>query len=466
MKVELGQHIGSFRLPSGEIASGVLSLERGDGPRVALNATTGLQDPKGGFSIPGPVAPFDSMTGWLRSNLDVQLGPGALNEWFPGQAVAGARWAVVGFDLDHAATGWTRVKVRLTGLDQMVKSRLGPRHLPLVDDGNGVYSVDALEEGNLESEFDGVRVVAGHDLVTQLGNPHAFILESIATVVFEAETPQPIRVWMDDWIHPLVTLVSLATSQHEHLTTVLLTNEGSTDAAGHARGYLFGDEISQEDVKSNLRMGRSGGWLRSLIRLDMAPPLAELIQASRSGITSESAMSLHSLSLDEELPAQVRLLMNIQALEALDTADHKMSEGLKYEERKERFKEIIEELKDANNDKAATFLKKKASARFGRPLSGRLHRLCSQLPNRETVTAKLNDDLDPVGSYLSDHGKSHDTPFVCLEAIRNLLSHGQDVPAIITQTALGAASRLLRLDLLRRLGLNEEQLDAANEAIA
>lgn len=467
MRIDFGQHMGTFSLPTGEHAAGVLILEQGRGPRVELVAEKGLQDPGDEFSILGPALRFDAMDGWLRSNLDLRLGPGYIGEFLPRQMVAGAKWVVVGFDLASAESGWTKVKVRLTGLDHLVGSRLTERRIPFADAEDRTYTVRVAQDGGFESEADGIRIVAGQDLVTNFGNPHAFILESYASATFTSEGPVPLVDWLDDWIRPLLTLVSLGTGQYEHLSTVLLETDGKTgEWADRARGHLYAEDISQDDVKSSMRMTSDGRQVVPLFKLSDAPPLVELIKSWRSGGASDSALSLHRHSLDEDIPEQVRFLMKVQALEALDTADHEDKEGPEFEAHKERFNEIVDDLRRTEDTSAAAFLEAHAQARFGPSLETRLERLCKQIPGRRKLKNQIGEALATAKAFLdSQEEKDHDPPLRRIAAIRNLLSHGQQVPHAAVREALGAADRLLSLDLLRRLGFSDPQLLSANEAI-
>lgn len=472
-----GDHTGRFTLPDGRPAHGTLTLARDKPPRVSLHPEEATPIGPEGRGFPQE-SEVEQLIGDLHSNEEVIIGDAHLSEWFPDQFIASGRWALIGLSITTVAIpGWVTLRVRLTGLETVLGDAIAATSWPRsaeVDPQR--FSVDLNRDAGYESKAEGVLVKVNYDQTFSAADPFAFSLSNYATTTLTADDPLGVDEWVRGWIDPLVALISLATGERERINTVTLSAPDPTphqrvvDMAPEIKAHLWGGGIHQQDQAAERRTRPDGTPLLPLFTLSDAPPLAELIQRWRASVADETAASLYRLAIDRTLPAQVRYLLNAQALESLDAgalAATELAEDADHADRRAAVLEVLGAVGDDLLDVAAKrFIREHLTRRPYRSLGGRLSRLIKSVPSHETRTAEWTRKTEDLGEELDALGRTSTPLHERLASARNALSHG----AALTPQAIEPANRvleaLLRGQLLERLGFDDEQLTTAYDRIA
>lgn len=393
-----GDHSGRFTLPDGRRAHGTLTLASNRPPRVSLHpdSPTAVGPEPSGFPRDTEI---DVLVGDLYSNEEVIIGDVHLSEWFPDQFIASGRWALTGLSITSVpAEGWRTIHVRATGLEVVLGNAIAATSWPrTMDVYPQRFSADLNSNAVYESAAAGITVKVSYDQMFSAADPYRFSLTNYATATFVADSPRGVDDWVRGWIDPLVALMTLATGEREQLNTVTLSapDANRPDRAGQAArqitAQLWGSGIHQQDQVAERRTRPDGSPLVPLFTLAKAPPLVELIQRWRASIAEETVASLYRLAIDRTLPAQVRYLLNAQALESLDAgteAETEAAEDAIHAERRRAAVESIDALGDERLDPTAKrFLRENLTRRPYRSLGGRLSRVIRSVPSHEVKLA-------------------------------------------------------------------------------
>lgn len=472
-----GDHGGRFTLPDGRRAHGTVTLASDKPPRVSLHPDEPTPIGPEGRGFPQETE-LDQLVGDLHSNEEVIVGDVHVSEWFPNQFVASGRWALIGLSITEvAAEGWTTMRVRLTGLESVLGNAIAATWWPRsaeVDPQR--FSADLNRDATHVSEAAGVSVKVNYDQTFSAADPFGFSLSNYATATLRADSPLGVDEWGRAWLDPLVALMSLATGERERINTVTLSTPDPTphhrvvDMTAEIKAQLWGGGIHQQDQAAEHRTRPDGAPLLPLFTLSDAPPLAELIQRWRASVADQTAASLYRLAIDRTLPTQVRYLLNAQALESLHAsaaAEAELAEDEAHAERRAAVLELLgavgDDLLDAD---VKRFIREHLTRRPYRSLGGRLSRLITSIPSHETRAAEWTRQTEALGAELDGVGRTSAPLHERLASARNALSHG----AALTPQAIAPANRvleaLLRGQLLKRLGFDDDQLTTAYDRIA
>lgn len=463
---------GRFTLPDGRRAHGTLSLEGDKPPRVSLHPDDPAGVGPGGRGFPQETQ-LDVLVGDLFSNEEVIVGDVHLSEWFPDQFVASGRWALIGLSItSQAATGWTTLRIRLTGLDSLLGNAIAATWWPNTMDVDPLrFSADLNREAVYESASAGVRVTVQYDQTFSAADPFKFSLSNYATATLVADAPLTVDDWVRGWVDPLLALVTLATGEREQIDNVSLSVPNPDErvraaiADAEVTAQLWGAGIHQQDRAAERRTRPDGSPLVPLFTLGEAPPLAELLQRWRASVADQTAALLYRLAIDRTLPPQVRYLLNAQALESLDSSAEASIELAEDEVHARQGAELLEALSAVDDDQldaaAKQFIRKNLMRRPPRSLAGRLNRLIRRVPAYEPLAAEWTRQTEDLSRELDSIRRTSGPLHERLASARNALSHGEALSPHVVAAANRVLEALVRGQLLERLGFDSEQLASA-----
>jgi hypothetical protein len=463
-------------LPDGRSATGTLTLAGNRPPTLSLVPDTPATIPEGGKGFPQSTA-IPRLTGHLFSNDEVVLGDAHVTEWFHDRFAVSARWAVIGLSVaDVDDDQWSRLEVRMTGLNLVLGNAIAATHLPTSGETRPLrYSVDLDPDARCVSETEGVTVDVGYETRSSLGDPYRFTVTNLATARLTAAVPLGVDHWLREWIVPLRDLLSLATGMREAIASVtLLTPEIGADVKNQRatiRGVLFGSGITQEKVPAERRTRRGGSYVSPSFILRDAPPLASMIRAWKTELSEATAAPvLFRLAMDPELPTSVRVLLSAQAIEALDAsqrADHEMAEDTKHRASRERAVTAIDALdSEVLDPEVRAFVRKSLSRSPFRSFAGRVKRSMDHIPDWSSQQAAWDAATELLKTELEAVGRVAEPLHERLASTRNALSHGEYLSASALRPAGEILERLLRGLFLTRIGFGEDGLAMAYERMA
>jgi ApeA N-terminal domain 1 len=471
-----GNHSGLFTLPDGRRAHGTLTLASNRPPQVSLHPDNPRPVGPEGRGFPRETE-IDVLVGDLYSNEEVIVGDVHLSEWFPDQFLASGRWALIGLSITSVPeTAWSRVQVRVTGLEVILGNAIAATWWPRTMDVDPQrFSADLNRDAVFECAADGVTVKVSYDHAFSAADPFKFSLTNYATATLVANAPLAVDDWVRGWIDPLVALITLATGERERMNTVTMSAPGpnpldhGSRAVPEITAQLWGSGVHQRDQAAERRTRPDGSPLVPLFMLANAPPLVELVRRWHASIANETAASLYRLAIDRTLPAQVRYLLNAQALESLDSgtqAEAEAAEDTVHAERRGAVLEAINALDNEHLDPAAkAFLQQNLTRRPHRSLAGRLSRLMRCVPLHETRVRNWTKQTEVLAQELNAIGRISTPLHERLASARNALSHGVG----LTPHAVAPANRILELllrgQLLERLGFDDDQLADAYDRV-
>ncbi len=472
-----GDHGGRFTLPDGRSAHGTLTLASNKPPQVSLHPHAPAAIGPEGRGFPRDTE-VELLVGDLYSNEEVLVGDVHLSEWFPDQFIASGRWALIGLSITSIpAARWTTIQVRATGLEVVLGNAIAATWWPrTVDVDPQRFSADLNREAVYESVAEGVTVRVSYDHMFSAADPYRFSVTNYATATLVSDSPLGVDDWVRGWIDPLVALMTLATGEKELINAVTLSAphpnplDRASSAAPEITAQLWGSGIHQREQAAERRTRPDGSPLVPLFSLAKAPPLAELVRRWRASVADETVASLYRLAIDRTLPAQVRYLLNAQALESLDAgtqAATEASEDAAHAERRRAVVESVEALNDEHLDPVTKgFLRENLTRRPYRSLGGRLSRLIRRVPSHETRVGVWTRQTEVLAQELNTMGRTSVPLHERLASARNALSHG----VALTPRAVAPANRILealvRGQLLERLGFDDEQLADAYDRVA
>jgi hypothetical protein len=469
IRVKTGDHNGRFALPSGEEVNGTLTLGADRPPSVSLHPDD-PGEPTGIRSFPRD-SRASELVGYLFSNDEVIIGDVYLSEWFLRQVMASGRWALVGLNITQVPDRrWSTLEVRITGLETVLGNAITATAWPMVANVEPQrFSADLNTAANYASTGDDVTVWTRYLWSFQPSDPYRFSVSNFATATFVADQPRTVDEWVNQWMNPLLGLVTLATGEREHINSALFSAPDPTRTADHTRfqaeiqGQLFGAGIHQQNTPAERRTRANGAPLVPLFTLADAPPLADLIRAWRTNLGERPATALYRLSMDPTLPSSVRYLLCAQALESFHAEDHAEHEESEDEAYAKDFTAAISSLiaipDDVLDSSVKRFLKKNVRRTPPRSLANRIHQVLAAIPDHKTLTRTWVERTEPLVPQLTALGYLTEPLAERLGSIRNVLSHGS---ATLPGRPVHAASRiletLLRGQFLSHLGFNEQQL--------
>lgn len=470
-----GDHSGRFTLPDGREAYGTVSLAPNTPPRASLHPDTPTPIGPEGRGFPQQTR-VDQLIGHLYSNEEVILGDVHLTEWFPDQFSASARWALIGLDATRTPDGlWNSVQVRATGIESLLGNAIASTSWPKsmdrsLDSPPLRLSADLNPEAKYVSDVDGVTVTAQYDPTFTAADPYRFEVNNYATVELESATPLSVDAWLRDWINPLVGVIALATGEREEINTVFMSapdpnRREASPIPARLKGQLFGAGVHQRDQIAERRPRRDGTPLIPVFTLEQAPPLAVMIRTWLEQLADQAASALYNLALDTSLPPSVRFLLCVQAVEALDSSDNAVDErkddDVHREQRKSALRAINQIAEENLDPLTKRFATENLMRRPHRPLSGRLQRIASALPDHQSTVADWLKKTDTLGRFLESQNRTSHPLQERLASTRNALSHGDSIPASALTPAIHILETLLRGQLLGRLGFAGEHLETA-----
>lgn len=231
-----GEHIASLDLRD-QRGTAVLTLEPNRPPTAAVD----------GWSLPEDAVDRDSETGtvttsfpareqsdviWgrMRNNLPVALIHADVEHWIMGRARVVGDTALVGFGLDNAPDlTFRRLSLQMSGLGQIIGHGV-VAHEPwtMGDKADGPFRdlpVKISTEAVLEWDEPGLFCAAGF-AVRQggIGDPFHLSITAAPYVSVTADDPRSSHIWLNEWVRPLLNLVSLATRESQRLSWVTLAN--------------------------------------------------------------------------------------------------------------------------------------------------------------------------------------------------------------------------------------------------
>lgn len=469
IRLQDGDYNGRFSLPSGEEVNGTLTLGADRPPFLSLHPDD-PGDLSGVRSFPRD-SRTPELVGYLFSNEEVIVGHVRLSELFPRQVEGSGRWALVGLDIVRVPDRrWNTLQIRLTGLEALLGSAISSTQWPhntSVDPQR--FSADLNMAANYTSTRDAVAVSAKYRWSFSPADPYRFSLMNFPTATLTTHQPLTVDEWAEEWVNPLLGLLTLATGEGERITSVHFSAPDPARAADspsdrdEIRGQLFGAGIHQQDMPAERRTRSDGTPLVPLFTLGDSPPLADLVRTWRTGLGERTATALYRLSMDPTLPPAVRYLLCAQALESLDAEDHAAQEDAENDaydrERSAAMAELMAVPDSVLDPSIKKFLKKNVRREPLRSLANRLHHILAAIPNREILVATWTERTNPlVPNLVALNYRTEPLP-ERLGSIRNILSHGS---ATLSGGPVHAATRiletLLRGQLLISLGFNREQL--------
>jgi ApeA N-terminal domain 1/Apea-like HEPN len=468
IRVQDGDHNGRFALPSGEEVNGTLTLGADRPPSVSLHP----DDPAGltGVSSFPQNSRAPELVGYLFSNDEVIIGDVFLSEWFLRQVEASGRWALVGLDITQVPDRrWNTLQIRMTGLQALlgnaISSTLWPKDTS-VDPPR--FSADLNTTANYTSTTDAVTITVKYHWSLSPTDPYRFSLTNYATATLTTDQPLTVDEWAEEWVNPLLGLLTLATGERERITSALFSAPDPSRTADDARfpeitGQLFGAGIHQQDMPAERRTRPDGTPLVPLFALADAPPLADLIRNWRTSLGERTATALYRLSMDPTLPPPVRYLLCAQALESLHAEDHTAQEAAEDEaydrERTAAIAAVTAVPDNVLDPSIKRFLRKNVGRRPLRSLANRLHHILATIPDRDILVATWTERTEPLVPDLTALDYRTEPLADRLGSIRNVLSHGSATfPERLVYAATRILETLLRGQLLTSLGFSNEQL--------
>lgn len=473
----LGDHGGRFELPDGRRAHGTLSLEADRAAVVSLHPDDRIPIGSGGRGFPVD-STAEHLVGHLYSNEEVILGDVHLSEWFPEQFRASSRWALLGLSITRVPDyRWNTARIAVTGLECLLGNAIARTFWP--SDGGAEpqrYSAELNSDAEYVSTYDDVEVTAGYSFTFSPANPYTFNISNYATLTLLASHPLTVDEWLDEWIRPLLGLLTLATGEEERINWVAFSvpdptqtdevRERSIDISAR----LFGGGIFQRDPPAERRTLRNGAALVPLFTLDASPPLAELVRTWHTRLADETATSLFGLAIDPTLPPSVRYLLCSQALEGLDASLRSTNERTSedsYRAKRAVAVSVMNEVDDELiNSTTKNFIRKYLSRLPPRSLSSRFRRLIRALPAHEERSATWTTQTERLGAELESLDRAGKPLHERLASARNALSHGESLSPAAVLPANRVLLSLLRAQLILQLGFSESQVEVACDRMA
>ena len=395
----------------------------------------------------------ERLVGTLRTNQEVVLGHVYTQEILGGRHLGTAQWALVGLQISHYLE-WERTDVHISGLESILPRPIISTRFPDPAAPGPVEFAAKVDRQPVEpSTWDGVTVEPGYLLRTIDGNLYKHSIVSYGSATFHAQAALPIEAWMNRWIEPLRSVVSISTGRQERVGVVRVR---TTRGVQPANAVLFGPGIHQEYWEAERLADGAGNPLIPLFDLENSPPLAQLLGRWADLSTDGPAHALLRLSQDVELPTSARFLLLMQAAESLHRGIS-AEEDKEYNTRKEELRRIRSLLAQAGHARESKFVKNYVEARRAYSLESRLRALLKE-SELESVVPLWADRLRDLEEELSAVGQvGTDLPGRLAQA-RNAISHGT---SRVSANALRDPTRLLellvRVTVLSRLGFDLSQ---------
>jgi ApeA N-terminal domain 1 len=423
-----------------------------------------LPAPDGVIRLPSQEREYERLVGRLRTNHDVVLSDVGLHLWLPGRLTGGAAHAIIGLGVDQVADDrYDRVDIQISGLDEFFGTvPLRDWQWPKLPEEEQRYSVTVNPDAffKWDEECDGVEIECGYDRSLPL-NHFRFELAFAPSVTFRAPGGLAIADWMQQWLQPLLEIVSFATRSSQRVGWL---RAASGTGRERVDGAIFGPGIAQTQYQA-----------AADARLSTRPPIFTLVRPKgslpsllrewRTLRTGASAFLELYVTAQSDLPARARFLFLIQALEALHGSEAEVEDQASQARFKTRREEVIAEVERLGlNPRHKRFLRDKWAKRMPDDLARRLTELIRQLPapvrddlehqDMSVILGRLNEDAPDERGF--------ETLPERLRALRNQLSHGRrSYTDAELRPWLRAVETISEAHVLRLLGFVEDDITQA-----
>lgn len=418
-------YLVTWQLPSpgGTVdVPGALTVEAGKAPHGTAHGNfDGLlaEMAQGVTGFPQSVdAPV--LTGKLSNGANVLLVNARVSYWFPGHARLDADAAIITLARVTSSQEalFKSFEVQIGGLDALagvgpIKSTTFPK-----EGAAGTWAAELATDFDQEWKDAGASISLTYHGSFRSFDAYAFSMSFSPVLSCELAEALSLRQMLDDWIHPLRRLVSIATGRAEGIT--YLTACPVTDDEANRKGQLFGSGITQEPyessqdeirkVKAPLRLKSDGVSLLQLLRT------WQKLDSAHHPLLETYGSMLHA-------PAQhprSRLLLLLQAIEGTYGHATKASFAERLQQHVAARDEVIARAKAALDEDQLKFLKRNLGKRPPGGLEPALHWLAETLPRN--VTAQL--DATPLITAVRTAPTGAKNAADALRIIRNDLAHG------------------------------------------
>lgn len=417
----------------GRVVSAIADLEADVPPRLHLNGE--LHDRSGAISRGFPeTEELPVLQGRLWSGHDLVAVDCHVETWFPGRTVVLPRYALVGLNAASIEQqAYREMTLQATGLDLLfgrapLKSVKWPantnRHL------EGEFAATGEPESTQEWTDGGTTITCSYwAQQSSIDNPYRFELRFAPVVKVTSDELRSVDQWVEEFVTPLVRLLTLATRRPQRVSWVTLEGPSGASSGNVTREWpirvqLFGSGISQSPFISE----DASDWRELGTRpiFDLASTglvLPTLLRAWREIDSGDNPfVELYRLAmLQRDLPKRAQFLYLVQALEALHGYEHRKPDTAAAESYQARRKETIEHVQASGaSEEDIRFLKKAWSPRPREDLARRLRSLIrhKDLPSiaRETVESLAST---VVFAEVSEPSIEH-----AIRHVRNDLAHG------------------------------------------
>jgi hypothetical protein len=301
----------------------------------------------------------------------------------------------------------------------------------------------------------------GDNLAIQLG------LFSRQALRVESDELRTVDQWVDEFVTPLVRLLTLATRRPQKVSWVTLERTSGLSSGIEAREWpiraqLFGSGISQGPFISE----DASDWRESGTRpiFDLASTglvLPALLRAWRDVDSGDNPfVELYRLAMfQRDLPKRAQFLYLVQALEALHGYEHRQADATAATRYQARRKETIDRLHVSGAlDEDIRFLKQ---AWPSRPREDLARRLRSLIRHRDLppVVRQTVESLRSTGIFAEVNESTVEN---AIRHVRNDLAHGnRNYAEWNLRRWTDVLDALCRVHLLRLLGCSSTVMEGA-----
>jgi hypothetical protein len=465
--LEFGDYFGRFDLGTPHDVPGILSLEAGKVPVAHLYLDEVLTKGRDGtVSLPA-AHHFPRVVARLASRHDVLFDRPLVEEQFPKQVFVAAPWVLIGVDAAEAGDQWDSVEIYSPGIDAVLGNAVASTTFPDGTTESRSFSVE-LTNPVFESEQDDVAVVCQYYMSANVFDPYQFGVRNFGQIRLRSISTMNARNWITNWIDPLLSLLSVATGQREQATRIIFAcgrKDGDKSSPNPIEAQLFRSSLSQTDEPAARRFRPSGALVESIFLLSHAPPLATMLAEWRS-LRGEAAVQLFNIARDRELPASVRFLLCMQALESLNTSQNAEKETVEDAQYADRRTVALSQLAGVPSEQVdpttRKFIKTNVPKKPARSLADRIKSMievCGVAEDRQGAWKQSTQELVKI---LSKLGYPATTLHDRLASLRNVISHGRvHIAQHRIEPAAQVADALLRAEFVRCLRFDQSQIEFA-----
>lgn len=348
--------------------------------------------------------------------------------------------------------GIRAARFQITGLDAVFGAApLAAVSFPGTQGGSLAWSATPNPECERQWTSRDATLRVGFSSRTSFGGGYGFrvAFSPVATLLFDH--PMTLRRMLDDWVVPLLRIVSISIGKPQSLTHLDIDLNEPLDPQASEKAQVFGTGISQEPIDCDLdpaRRRRSSllAAADGVSLLSMVTEWQRLAAEHHPLIETYGAM-LHS---DDEHPRS-RLLLLLQSLEGLHGAETRSE----YEARKSQHgsnrERILQQARTRFEKEDLKFLKENLNKEPRSGLESALRAVLRGLP------VDLTEDLRGTRLVSSAALRDSGGPENVLRIVRNDLAHGRRgyEPADL-QEVVRILERVVQAHALRLLGCNTQ----------